>query len=176
MKAPKAAAALQATQPLQEEEVYWNPSMKTVSPEDMQAFALRMHNRMVELGMTQARLAEKAFGSRIVNGKKRIIDGDKISLYLSGKGLPGETKMRQLAGALEMSLRELAPPISTTPRERLLRKTESVMDAHELTSTKMLEIRSLPNGMALLLVNQVMSAVDAAEIAATIARAAKHGR
>ncbi|MET0312325.1 MAG: helix-turn-helix transcriptional regulator [Burkholderiaceae bacterium] len=95
-------------------EPYWNPSSRTVSNEAKKAFATRLYARMVELGWTQADLARHAFG--VENDK--IIDREKVSLWLRGLGLPGELKMRKLACALNMTLAELAPPIEKSPLER----------------------------------------------------------
>lgn len=95
-------------------EPYWNPSSRTVSSEAKKAFANRLYARMVELGWTQADLARNAFG--IENDK--IVDREKVSLWLRGLGIPGEQKMRKLACALNMTLAELAPPIEKSPLDR----------------------------------------------------------
>lgn len=96
-------------------EAYWNPSGHTVSQEARQAFADRLHRRMIELGLTQADLARQAFG---LDDKGKVVDREKISLWLRGQGLPGEEKMRKLAYALGMRLVDLAPQPDKSPMEK----------------------------------------------------------
>ena len=101
--------------PDEQEEPYWRPSGKTVSKAGVDAFASRLHLRMVELGMSQADLARKVFG---LDAAGKVKGRDKISLYLRAGGLPGEGHMRKIARAVSTSLAELAPRIDTTPLER----------------------------------------------------------
>lgn len=116
-------------------EPYWNPSGRTVSKEEKKAFADRLYAKMVELGWTQADLARNAFG--VEDGK--VIDREKVSLWLRGQGIPGETKMRKLAQALNMSLAELAPKVDKSPIER---STEREHDPRHLKLRKPIPIAS----------------------------------
>ena len=167
MKPPKTAV-----------ETYWRPSKKTVSDADMQAFAERMHNRMQELGMTNSDLAREAFGVQIdADGVERVVDREKIGIYLRGQGLPGETKMRALAKALKMTLKELAPPVSVPVREA--RSSKALPEASRLpakVAEGVVQWEPQDDGMVILAVRQRMSIEDATEIAAMITRAARHGR
>lgn len=106
-------------------EPYWNPSGRTVSQEEKQAFATRLYDKMVELGWTQADLARNAFGEE--NGK--VIDREKVSLWLRGQGIPGEQKMRKLACALNLTLAELAPKVDKSPLQRAIDSKMS-FDSH----------------------------------------------
>ena len=68
---------------------YRRPTRKTITEEELMAFAGRLHRRMTELGMTQSDLARAAFGTAAdAEGVERPKDRDKVSLYLRGKGLP----------------------------------------------------------------------------------------
>jgi transcriptional regulator with XRE-family HTH domain len=163
-------------------EPYWQPSKKTVSPAEMQAFGKRLGDKMQELGYTRSSLAREAFGVQVdSDGVERVKDRDKIGLYLRGEALPGESKMRALAKTLKMTLKELAPPLAD-PADRPVSNKAPPKAPPELDrslSFKSFEgwqIKPLPNGMAVLVVHQLMGIDDAAEISAMIARAAKHGR
>jgi transcriptional regulator with XRE-family HTH domain len=153
-------------------EHYWHPSRKTVSPDDLMAFADRLHTRMTELGWTQAELARRAFGQTEDGVVK---DRDKVSLYLRGKGLPGEDKMRALAKALGMSLVELAPPISQSPREvsqgRAAARVDHKGQLDGLDGFK-LEPASKPGYMTLL-VNQRLRIEDAVKVISLLSELAR---
>jgi transcriptional regulator with XRE-family HTH domain len=155
-------------------EPYWKPSKKTVSPADMEAFAARLRQRRLELGMTNSDLAKEAFGTYVdANGVEHVKDREKIGMWEKGEGLPGETKMRDLARALRWTLKELAPPIAAP----------SAMPSKALPIDVQLQpkteegvwIKPQRGGLALLTVCQRMSLEDAAMIAAQIAKIMKHG-
>jgi len=159
----------------QTRETYWNPSMKTVSDKELKAFAHRLHQRMVELGLTQSELARQAFGTTVDgSGATQVKNRDKVSLYLRGKGLPGEDKMRSLAGVLKMSLKELAPPVSGVGETRPAPARPSVERAVSVDSVHGVKFEMTTKGMALLVCKQRMRAEDAARIAGLIVEAAKH--
>lgn len=153
-------------QAVQNEQPYWNPSRKTVSPESLVAFAHRLHRRMEELGLTQAELARRAFG--VVEGPSGTPiakDRDKISLYLRGKGLPGAEKMRALATALQMPLEDLAP--RSAPPQISLKPHLDESRASAPVAPSFLEgvsIEPSTKGLVRLMVNLRVPEEDAAEI------------
>jgi transcriptional regulator with XRE-family HTH domain len=151
--------------------VYWRPSRKTLTDEELRAFAERLHQRMTKLGMTQSDLARAAFGTETKDGVERAKDRDKVSLYLRGKGFPGEDKMRQLAAALGLDLAQLAPAASSShPSQRDLFGSDRRPSRPEVQS---FSVQSIGDGVSLLIVNQRLRSEDAARILGDILAASK---
>ena len=133
---------------------YEHPTAKNVSKEGLQAFADRIYQRMTELGLRQADLAEAVFG---LNPDGTIKGRGKISLYLAGRGVPGEPKMRALAEVLKMPVAQLAPKVDITPlvRQELRPKQPSANPVPfsdyatvSLKNNGMVELtKLLPNGL-----------------------------
>lgn len=75
-----------------------------------QEFARRLQAAMLRRGMNQAALARRAFGTLTDKRGYEVPKGkDSLSGYLSGKRLPGPTKLAMLARALDMEPEELLP-------------------------------------------------------------------
>ena len=157
--------------PAEPEQRYWNPSRKTITDDELAAFAERLHRRMTELGMTQSDLARKAFGvATDPNGQERVKDRDKVSLYLRGKGLPGAEKMRQLADALDLSLADLAPLPPVAPKQT----RESSVETHVATHGDGHELRSAGKGYSILTFSQRLRTEQAAQVLSLLAEFAKN--
>lgn len=89
-------------------------------------FAVRLNKRMADLGMSQSDVAREAWGEQDVKRQTRagaeytskVAKGrESMRLYASGKRLPTDQKLRDIAKALKCSPADLVPPGGDNPRD-----------------------------------------------------------
>jgi transcriptional regulator with XRE-family HTH domain len=86
---------------------------------EMDRFARKLHQLMIERGMSQSDLARKAFGVKTdARGYDVARKRDRISVYLKGASIPDPVNLQKLAEALGVDISELAPDIQAATIDR----------------------------------------------------------
>ncbi len=86
---------------------------------EMENFARRLHEALVQNRMSQSDLARKVWGSTTdKRGYDVARNRDRISVYLRGESLPDASNMQAIADALGMTVAELAPDVTAAAVER----------------------------------------------------------
>jgi transcriptional regulator with XRE-family HTH domain len=87
---------------------------------DLQQFARKLHQLMVERGLSQSDLARRIWGERIDNktGYPVAKNRDRISVYLRGNSYPDPENLEKLAEALGVTVESLAPDIVASVIDR----------------------------------------------------------
>lgn len=80
----------------------------------VEAFGKRLHNLLIDRGMSQSDLARLVFGeTRPDNrGYEVVVGKDRISSYIRGKTTPTPGTLKKIADALKMTPEELAPDLA----------------------------------------------------------------
>lgn len=86
----------------------------TVVSDAVEAFGKRLHNLLVEKGMSQSDLARLVFAeTRTDNrGYGVVVGKDRISSYIRGKTTPSPQTLKKIADALRTTPEELAPDLA----------------------------------------------------------------
>jgi transcriptional regulator with XRE-family HTH domain len=82
-------------------------------------FSRRLHEIMIEKGLSQSDLARKIWGT-IENNQGYTVakNRDRISVWLRGEVIPDARNMKMLAEALDTELEDLAPDIMAATVDR----------------------------------------------------------
>jgi transcriptional regulator with XRE-family HTH domain len=98
-----------------------NPTRRlTTMRADLQSFAQRLYDLLIERDWTQADLARKVWGKNRTDSKgyAQPVGKDRISNYINGKQLPDPATVKKLADAFGLTVEELWPASIVSAVER----------------------------------------------------------
>lgn len=86
---------------------------------ELERFARKLHEKMIEKGMSQSDLAAAVWGRTTDARGYDVAKGrDRISVYLKGESFPDPHNLQRIAEALGMTTAELAPDITAATVEK----------------------------------------------------------
>lgn len=86
---------------------------------ELQQFSRRLHQAMVNKGLSQSDLARAVWGEhRTSSGYLAAKNRDRISQYLKGNSFPDEKNLKRIADVLGVPVDELAPDITAATVDR----------------------------------------------------------
>ena len=95
------------------------PGPTKVEQLEMETFARRLHQLMVQKNLSQSDLAKKIWGTRTdKRGYQVARNRDRISVYLKGNTIPDTKSIARIADALGVPAAELAPDITASTVEK----------------------------------------------------------